>query len=99
MASPEPLPVVCHDERDYYFDARLRQLRNVNDPHDFIDLADGAASRFMCCGQLMDCEAVALGMMGEDEHQCSNCGRFLLVGQQDEEEFVSLRQNGNGQDV
>jgi len=63
----------------------------VNDPHDFIDLADGAAQRFLCCGAMMECEPVALGMMGEDQHQCAHCGRFLLVGQQDEEELKSQR--------
>jgi len=32
------LPIVKHGTKKYYFDARLNQLRNVDNPHDFIDL-------------------------------------------------------------
>jgi len=32
------LPTIIVDDVTYYFDARLAQLRNVNDPHDFVDL-------------------------------------------------------------
>lgn len=32
------LPVVNYEERQWFFDERLRQLRNIRNPHDFIDL-------------------------------------------------------------
>ena len=32
------LPVVRYERTVWFFDERLRQLRNVRNPHDFIDL-------------------------------------------------------------
>lgn len=32
------LPIYKHEGKTYFFDARLRQLRNVDNPHDYIDL-------------------------------------------------------------
>ena len=32
------LPVVRYERKLWFFDERLRQLRNVGNPHDFIDL-------------------------------------------------------------
>ena len=32
------LPVVRYERKLWFFDERLRQLRNVRNPHDFIDL-------------------------------------------------------------
>ena len=40
------LPIVPHKGKQYYFDERLRQLRNVNNPHDYIDLNDSEVERF-----------------------------------------------------
>ena len=34
------LPVVHYERKLWFFDERLRQLRNVLNPHDFIDLND-----------------------------------------------------------
>ena len=34
------LPVVRYEKRLWFLDERLRQLRNVRNPHDFIDLND-----------------------------------------------------------
>jgi len=39
MESPIGLPTVTIDGITYYFDARLHQLRNVRNPHDFVDLS------------------------------------------------------------
>ena len=38
QASPRELPIVHIGEKHYYFDRRLSQLRNVNNPHDFKEL-------------------------------------------------------------
>lgn len=37
---PKMLPVVQEEDKEYFFDERLRQLRNVRNPHDFRDLDD-----------------------------------------------------------
>jgi hypothetical protein len=34
------LPVVAYERKKWFFDERLRELRNVRNPHDFIDLND-----------------------------------------------------------
>jgi hypothetical protein len=34
------LPVVRYERKLWFFDERLKQLRNVRNPHDFIDLND-----------------------------------------------------------
>ena len=34
------LPIVHYERKLWFFDERLRQLRNVRSPHDFIDLND-----------------------------------------------------------
>jgi hypothetical protein len=36
-AGPTALPTVTIGEQEYYVDERLRQLRNIENPHDFID--------------------------------------------------------------
>jgi hypothetical protein len=32
------LPVVCYERKQWFFDERLRQLRNVTNPHEWIEL-------------------------------------------------------------
>ena len=32
------LPVVSYERRKWFFDERLRQIRNVANPHEFVDL-------------------------------------------------------------
>jgi len=34
------LPIVTYKGKKYYRDERLRQLRNVNNPHDYINFED-----------------------------------------------------------
>ncbi len=34
------LPTVKYQRKTWFFDERLRQLRNVKNPHDFLDLND-----------------------------------------------------------
>jgi len=36
----ESLPIVFVNGKRYYFDMKLKQIRNVDNPHDFIDLTD-----------------------------------------------------------
>jgi len=32
------LPIVTYERKEWFFDERLRQLRNVRNPHEWIDL-------------------------------------------------------------
>jgi hypothetical protein len=40
MASPTKLPVIIHEGKKWYFDARLRQIRDVENPHDYQNIDD-----------------------------------------------------------
>lgn len=46
MITPTRLPIVTHEGKKWYVDARLRQIRNVQDPHDHKDLDDFEMSYF-----------------------------------------------------
>jgi len=39
MASPRHLPIVLVGKKFYYVDVRLRQVRNIDDPHDIISFS------------------------------------------------------------
>ncbi len=41
------LPVVRYEQKLWFLDERLRQLRNVRNPHDFIDLNDFEIDYFL----------------------------------------------------
>lgn len=41
MGFPRELPTVRIRGVQYYFDYKMRQLRNAENPHDFIDLSFG----------------------------------------------------------
>jgi hypothetical protein len=38
--TPTQLPIVEYENKRWYFDARLRQIRNVENPHDYQTLSD-----------------------------------------------------------
>ena len=38
--TPTRLPIVEYENKRWYFDARLRQIRNVENPHDYQTLSD-----------------------------------------------------------
>jgi hypothetical protein len=38
--TPTQLPIVEYENKRWYFDARLRQIRNVENPHDYNSLDD-----------------------------------------------------------
>lgn len=40
MATLTKLPVIKHEGKQWYFDARLRQIRNLENPHDVENLDD-----------------------------------------------------------
>ena len=39
--TPRSLPVMSIGGKEYFVDSRLGQIRNVENPHDFIDAVDG----------------------------------------------------------
>jgi hypothetical protein len=40
------LPIVSYERKRWFFDERLRQLRNVRNPHDIIDLDEFGVAYF-----------------------------------------------------
>lgn len=48
MPSPNPrrLPVVQYEGKTWYFDERLRQIRNWKNPHDYQDLNEFEVAYF-----------------------------------------------------
>jgi len=38
MAEPARLPVIVINGKSYFYDIRLKQLRNTSDPHDYVNL-------------------------------------------------------------
>lgn len=38
--SPTRLPIVAYEDRNWFYDSRLRQLRNLDNPSDYQDLND-----------------------------------------------------------
>ena len=40
------LPIIQQDDMFYFFDARLKQLRNCYNPHDFMDLNEFEAAYY-----------------------------------------------------
>jgi hypothetical protein len=45
--SPKKLPVVNLEGEAYFFDSRLSQLRNVSQPHKFLDLSRDQVKDFV----------------------------------------------------
>jgi hypothetical protein len=45
--SPKKLPVVNLEGKAYFFDPRLSQLRNVSQPHKFVDLSHDQVKDFV----------------------------------------------------
>ena len=45
--SPVTLPIVSYEDNSWYFDARLHQIRNVENPHDYQDLDDFELAYFI----------------------------------------------------
>jgi hypothetical protein len=40
MATASSLPVVLYEGKKWFLDSRLRQIRNIRNPHDYQDLND-----------------------------------------------------------
>lgn len=38
--TPVTLPIVAYEGKRWHFDARLRQIRNIENPHEYQDLND-----------------------------------------------------------
>lgn len=37
MDTPRRLPIIKYQGKRYFVDARLKEMRNVNNPHDYIN--------------------------------------------------------------
>jgi hypothetical protein len=52
--APRRLPEIVLDGKRYYFDRRLDQLRNVDCPHDFVDLSADEIDAFAFRLEIME---------------------------------------------
>jgi len=81
--SPSVLPVVQIGPRQYFADLRLRQFRNVKDPHECVDF-DNEKGRKICeqTGIVVcrECQLAALisPAAGRKELRCMNCLALIV---------------------
>ena len=84
---PRMLPIVTlSNGKTYFIDDRLRQLRNVKNPHDFIDDYEGKI-------RLIDLEAVwsqADNFTQFVTVKCAQCGKILFDGTEREAKHLII---------
>jgi hypothetical protein len=83
FAGPWVLPIVYYETRRYFIDLRLRQFREVENPHDFHDF-DGEGGRQMCrqtgvtvcpaCGMAV----IVATILSHEELRCMSCFRRIV---------------------
>lgn len=84
-AGPWMLPMVCYRTRRYFVDLRLRQFRDVENPHNFFDF-EGEQGRQMCrhegvticpmCGM----GAIVSTTLRNEELRCMRCLARIVHG-------------------
>lgn len=80
---PWVVPIVQHGPAQYFVDLRLRQFRNVKNPHEFLDF-DSEQGRKMCerSGIVVcrECQmaAVISAAVDKKELRCMNCLALIV---------------------
>ena len=80
---PWSLPVVQHGTTQYFVDLRLRQFRNVQNPHEYLDF-ESEQGKEMCkrCGIVMcrECRMAAIisPALDRTELRCMNCLALIM---------------------
>ena len=80
---PWVLPVVRYGTTQYFADLRLRQFRNVQNPHEYLDF-ESEQGKEMCrrCGIVMclECRMAALisPTLDRKELRCMNCLALIV---------------------
>ena len=80
---PGVLPVIQHGPTQYFTDLRLRQFRNTENPHDYVDF-DSDKGRQMCeqAGIVVckECQMAAVISRAVDrkELRCMNCLALIV---------------------
>ncbi len=83
VGGPGVLPIVQHGPTQYFADLRLRQFRNVKDPHDYVDF-DSEKGRPMCerAGIVVckECQMAAIISSAADRTvlRCMNCLALIV---------------------
>ena len=81
---PKRLPMVRLQDVEYFVDFRLRQFREVTNPHNYIDF-DTEKGRQMCMGcwrlECSECgqTAVVPRDIKENEIKCIKCSRAIPI--------------------
>jgi hypothetical protein len=80
---PWALPIVQVGPTQYFADLRLRQFRDVNNPHNYVDF-DSEQGRHMCerTGVVVcrECRTAAIisAALKRDELRCMNCLALIV---------------------
>ena len=83
MPTVKELPKLKGKEKTYYFDAKLKQLRNVENPNDFIELEPDAAA--LVAVSIAECQTEITVYINNEPFaarlitppDCHNCGKPL----------------------
>jgi len=82
-SGPWVLPMVQHGPTQYFTDLRLRQFRNVQNPHDCVDFNSEKGKQMCeCCGIVMcrECRLAAIisATLDRKELRCMNCLALIV---------------------
>jgi len=88
-ASPRELPKVMIGGKEYYKDDRLREYRNVGNPHDVISFEAVGIKKYK--EEMIASITPGFGAIPEEggvQHwKCSSCGKVLTYIKDEDEEF------------
>lgn len=82
--APHQLPIISLDGTDYYVDARLRQFREIMNPHNFVDFGTEAGRRMVSECAIFECYycqqiTVVPFDSDDDKIECRRCGSAALL--------------------
>lgn len=80
---PWALPIVQHGPTQYFADLRLRQFRNVKDPHDYVDFDSEQGEQMREQTGVVVCKecktaAIISRALNRDELRCMNCLALIV---------------------
>lgn len=84
---PRMLPIVTlSNGKTYFIDDRLRQLRNVINPHDFIDKYETK----ICLGDLEEVHKESENFTNFVTVSCARCGKTLYNGPEEDTKHLII---------
>ena len=82
--APHQLPIISLDGTEYYVDARLRQFREVTNPHNFVDFETETGRRMVSECAIFECyycNQITVFPSGttDEDIVCRRCGTSALL--------------------